>query len=169
MAIRIRAPWTRKRTLAYRTPDIQVVGLAIAGAIAALNGAAIWVSIIDRDYRLSVPKAFILALPAMFVRFSMTGINLTDDTVLIRNVRRTHRLPIADIANLRVGRKGLWPRVAIVRTVSGREICAFGIQGPNPITRPNNRRAENQVAEINREIAARQQQLAAAGASDRSL
>lgn len=87
-------------------------------------------------------------------RAGRARVEVRDSSVRIVNPLRTVTLPACDIAHFVVGASGLLSKVAIAHLRDGQHLRAFGIQGPNPATRPANRDAETLVDALNRRIAA---------------
>jgi hypothetical protein len=81
-------------------------------------------------------------------------VKVSGDVVTIRNPVHTTKVACEEIALFEVGPHGLYPKVAVARLRDGRDIRIFGIQGPNPVSRPGNRDAETLVARLNERLAA---------------
>jgi hypothetical protein len=84
-----------------------------------------------------------------FYRCARAGVFFDDEGVRIVNPRRTFRFASTDIARFVVGQRGFFPRIGMAELQDGRCVGAFGIQGPNPDTRPDNRDAEELVTALN--------------------
>lgn len=84
-----------------------------------------------------------------------TGVRAGPDGIRVRNVFTTFDLRWDDIEGFHVGPHGPWPRVLVITLADGQTRRAWGIQGPNPARRPNNRSAERVAEQLNDELRVR--------------
>jgi hypothetical protein len=102
-----------------------------------------------------IPVLLVMCLPfiAFCLRMAITKVHVETDGVRIVNMTRTVFVRWEEIGKFSVGRHGLLPKVGIAELRDGRQIGMWAIQGPNPVTRPNNRNAEHLIDGLNAELA----------------
>lgn len=83
------------------------------------------------------------------LRLARTGVYPTEDGVTVVNPLSTRRVRWELVQSFGIGRFGLYPRVGWVEEVNGTRLRIWGIQGPNPVTRPKPGQAERMIDELN--------------------
>jgi len=118
------------------TAFVAILGLALIGVPGAGAGAV----------------ALLLMAVLGFVgthRGARAGARVDARGVTIVNPRRSVTIQWSMLEGFSVGAKGLWPRVGIAHLRDGSSVTIWGIQGPNPRTRPENRSAEKLIDALN--------------------
>lgn len=112
---------------------------------------------------LGIPIIATGSLPVIWVliRSMMAAVITKPDGVVVRNIRRSIHLDWSQIQVFALGQAGLLPRVCLVELKDERVIAAWGIQGPNPVTRPTSVGAKLLIDQLNAELVARTQQAVA--------
>lgn len=141
----------------YRMRE-QVWGIAVTGVVMTAGMVGLCVTGIQAGKAAAV-CAIVLGFWSAIVfglwRAIRTGVRAGPHGIQIRNVFTTFDLRWDDIAGFHIGPHGAWPRVLVITLGDGRTRRAWGIQGPNPATRPNNRSAERVAEQLNDELHAR--------------
>ncbi|MGH2716911.1 MAG: PH domain-containing protein [Thermoleophilaceae bacterium] len=124
-----------------------VLFVLVRGGIAAAETGKAWI----------VPVALLIVAPGIWLglRTARARIRIEDGGVRITNVLRTVVVPWEAVDRFSIGPRGLLPRVGIAELRNGRRITIWGIQGPNPLTRPKPGEAEEIIEELNRALARR--------------
>jgi hypothetical protein len=106
--------------------------------VAVMGSSAVLLIMATLGPRDPLPLLFFTAAWSWFGigRCSLAGVRVEETGLRIRNPLRTHRVQWGEIVGIKVGSKGIWPRVALVELVGGRSVHIWGLQGPNPLTRP---------------------------------
>jgi hypothetical protein len=145
----------RQTTTVYRSKG-QAVAAAISGGVLVVVGCVVFAADLARGADLSVviltPLTIIPLGLFLVLRCARAGVHTRDDGVSIVNPRRTINLQWSDIQRFVVGPKGFFPRIAIAELRDSRKIGIFGIQGPNPATRPGDGSAESLVDSLNERL-----------------
>ena len=88
------------------------------------------------------------------LRFGQAAAITDTEGVTVRQTFRSVHVPWSDIMRFRLKRRGLFPLIGILERTDGHEVPIYGIQAPNPTTRPENMDAQRVVLELNLELAA---------------
>ena len=86
-------------------------------------------------------------------RVRKLGVRLYRDRVVVVNPLSTRVIPIEDVQEFRVGRKGMSPRSGIVSLKDGTEVKISAIQARNPLLFPDDRGAQGPVDQLNEQLA----------------
>jgi hypothetical protein len=125
------------------TAYVAILGLALIGVPSAGPGAA----------------ALLLMAVLGFIgthRSARAGARVDAHGVTIVNPRRSVTIQWSMLERFSVRPKGLWPRVGIAHLRDGSRVTIWGIQGPNPRTRPENRSAEKLIDALNARLGSMQ-------------
>jgi hypothetical protein len=143
-------PVMGRRTV-YRSRGQQLVFLGLGLFFAVFAAVVPIVNFLGGYPGLAVFEALIFGGSAWFFlwRWVPAGVYVDEHQIRVRNVRRTIELDWVEIERFRVGAKGFCAKIGIVELRDGTEIGIWGIQGPNPDTRPNNRDAEKLIERLN--------------------
>lgn len=104
---------------------------------------------------IAIGALFILVGAAIALRAAGAALVTDQDSVIVRNITRTVRLPWPEIASFYVGRYKMLGCVLIVRLTSGKSVPVFAVQG---ITGQPHRKtsvaARGMADELNKELEA---------------
>ena len=104
---------------------------------------------------LLVQEAIFLPMTWLYFRSARAGIYVLDGGIRIVNPLRTSFVEWDAVRCFRRGEGGFFPKVAFAVLCDGTEVRIFGIQGPNPATRPHNRDAEHLIDQLNAALSRR--------------
>jgi hypothetical protein len=108
----------------------------------------------ERDGRLfSFASAALLAV--LTARVLVGGVRMEQDSILIRGVLRSRRIPLADLKGFSFGPLGLFPSVGIAKLRDGRQFAISSIYTSRVASSKARSKAESQIAELNRQLAER--------------
>lgn len=101
-----------------------------------------------------VPMLLLMLAPGLLfmMRLARACARVESRGVLVVNLRQSTFVPWEDIVSFSIGPLGLLPKIGIVELRDGRRIPIVGIQGPNPMMRPNNKSAERLIDLLNDEL-----------------
>lgn len=134
---------------------IFILGLFVAPSVVGLVGTAkAW----------ALGPLGLLISPSIWAtwRLFRAGVRVSPEAATIVNMRKTIVVPWTDIDHFSLGASSMAPKVGIAHLRCGGRIVIWGIQGPNPATRPKNRSAEHLIEELNAELQERVAGTAAA-------
>jgi hypothetical protein len=80
---------------------------------------------------------------------AVRGIRVSDSGVVIMNPTRSTEVAWADLERFSIGSRGMYSRTGIAHLRDGSSVAMWGVQGPNPLTRPGESSAERQVDALN--------------------
>lgn len=138
----------------YRSSE-QAVLIAIIGSVVTI------IMLVQAvvAFKQGAPWWFIAAIAFLFIILSWRGaraaIYAEEHAVRVVNPLKTELVSWSEIERFSLGRYGPWPHVGLMELKNGSRRHIFGIQAPNPLTRPKNRSAQNLVEQLNQELAAR--------------
>jgi Bacterial PH domain len=138
----------------YRSSE-QVVGIAIIGSVVTI------IMLVQAivAFNQGAPWWLISAIAFLFAILSWRGANAAvyaeQHGVRVVNPLRTELVNWSEIERFTLGRYGPWPHVGLIELRNGSRRHIFGIQAPNPLTRPKNRGAQILVEQLNQELAAK--------------
>jgi hypothetical protein len=89
-----------------------------------------------------------------WLRLARCGVTVRPDRLTVRNPLRTTTLTWDEVAEFRLERWRLWPRIAVLQRTDSTLLPVVGIQAPNPTYRPNDMSAQRLVDQLNAELAA---------------
>jgi Bacterial PH domain len=92
---------------------------------------------------------------AFMVRCARAGVHVAPDGIRVVNPTRSFQVPWSEIRGFSLGPWSLFPLIGLVELRDGRVEHLWGIQAPNPRTRPNNCSAQELIAELNGELGRR--------------
>jgi PH (Pleckstrin Homology) domain-containing protein len=145
----------RSTTSVHRVRGMSVAVWAMACFVTAYSIYAL-VVISQSDKPRAVPVVILVVVNtpglAFLVRAARSGALATREGVHVRNIRRTIFVPWDEIDRFTVGSSGILPKVGVIERRNGVPIPIWGIQGPNPAVRPNNRAAERVIERLNHEL-----------------
>lgn len=87
------------------------------------------------------------------LRFAGAAAFTAADGVTIRQAFRSTRVPWSEVKRFTLRRRGLFPLIGILEREDGTNVPIYGIQAPNPMTRPGNMEAQREVLGLNAELA----------------
>lgn len=136
---------------AYRSSE-QAVLIAIIGAVVA--GIMLVQTVIA--FKQGTLWWFIGAIAFLFIilgwRGSRAAIYAEEHGVRVVNPLKSELVSWSEIESFTLGRYGPWPHVGLIQLKNGSRRHIFGIQAPNPLTRPKNRSAQNLIKQLNQEL-----------------
>jgi hypothetical protein len=86
-------------------------------------------------------------------RLALAGVYVRAEGVRLVNPWQTRSIPWNDVRAFTLERWGLFPAIGVVELTDGSRIPIFGIEAPNPLTRPRNRDAQKLIDELNHLLA----------------
>lgn len=142
----------------FRSREQSVV-LVILGALVLLAVPTKVLGTLSNGLSTAQRIGFSLAAVAigsfLIFRLARCGAYATDAGIRVVNPFRTRFVPWTDIRGFSVRRAGYFPGVGNVDLNDGTSVRIWGIQIPNPLTRPNNASAQRLIASLNRLLAER--------------
>jgi len=120
--------------------------------IAYLTYATIAVAHAGKAWPIPIFLVIGVTLAMQLILTIRAGAYANDEGVRVRNIRRAVFVPWDEIKQFSVGQLGILPKIGILERNDGQKIGIWGIQGPNPVVRPNNRAAELVIEHLNEEL-----------------
>jgi hypothetical protein len=140
---------------AFRSREQSTV-LLIVGSLLAVVGAAqalLADGLSPLQRGVFVTMAVLLGAYGVF-RLARCGVYVIDNGVRVVNPVRTRFVPWETISRFSIRRVGFHPGMGVVDRKDATIVPIWGIQIPNPMTRPKNRSAQRLIEELNRVLAA---------------
>jgi len=138
----------------YRSRE-QAVGIWIAVVLGLAWFAGIAIDAVGEDHAVvAFAMGGLIGTPVFWlaIRSARAGVRVDDEGAHIMNVVRTIHVPWHEIVRFSIGSHGMLPKTGIVDLRGGERIAIWGIQAPNPVTRPKNRSAERLIEALNAEL-----------------
>lgn len=145
---------TGRRLGTFRTRE-QAILIGITGVILIIAVPVQSLSADAEGNRLSPGEAIFfvgLGVPLglfMVLRVARSGVVAFERGCRVVNPLRTRFIPWTEIAGFSLRPWGVFPLVGQVDLKDGSSVHVFGIEAPNPLTRPNNRSAHRLKDELN--------------------
>lgn len=130
----------------------QSVGIALFGVI---SSALMVADAITSDAHMSLPERVAWIAVGLgwgafcLFRAARAGVYVLSEGIRIVNPFRTKFVPWREIAQFSLRQWGPFPLIGFVDLTDHSSEHIFGIEAPNPFTRPRNRSAQKLIAELN--------------------
>jgi hypothetical protein len=141
---------TDNRATALRSREQSIV-LLIVGSLLTVGGSAqalLVDSLSPLQRGLFVTMAVLFGGYGVF-RLARCGAYVMDKGVRVVNPLRTHFVPWEAISCFSIRRVGFYPGMGVIERKDASIVPIWGIQVPNPMTRPKNRAAQRLIEELN--------------------